>query len=360
MSASNKQPFNRERQPGKHEHKRRAILAFILGTVLLAGVALFFTNRGSSGPGGEMFSFHHMAMDTNIELKFESENRRAAEAIKEDVFAEIERLEGLLSRSLDGSDVAEINRNAGLAPVEVSPETMAVAQSAVEFARLSEGAFDPTIAPLMDQWGFLGGEFRVPTAAEIEAARALVDYTRLELDLEQGTIYLPEAGMSLDLGGIAKGYIVDRGMAVLAQAGVESAFLNAGGDIGLIGAKLDGTLWQIGVRHPRDHSDFVGIIPYSDGAIVTSGDYQRVFEADGERYHHILDPETGRPADSLTSVTVTAPTVMEADALSTAIFILGPERGLLLVEQLPGIDAILVTADLEVLISSGLKDIVKR
>ena len=145
-------------------------------------------------------------------------------------------------------------------------------------------------------------------------------------------------------------------MTRLADTGIEHAYLDAGGDIGLLGPKPDGSPWRIGVRHPREAGQLIGVLTLSGGAVVTSGDYERAFTVDGKRYHHILDPATGLPATSLASVTMVAPTAMEADALSTAVFVLGPERGLALVESLPGAEAILVTPDLDVLVTTGLKD----
>jgi FAD:protein FMN transferase len=297
-----------------------------------------------------------MSMDTTVELRLQAESRKEAESVKAGLVTEMERLEGLLSRSLSGSDVNRVNRMAGQEPAQVSPETLAVTRAALEFARLTEGAFDPTIAPLLNIWGFLGQQYRVPAMDEIEAALALVDYRLLELDPQRGTVYLPEAGMSLDLGGIAKGYIVDRGLALLSRSGIRHAFLNAGGDIGLLGSRPDGTPWRIGVRHPREENQYIAVIPLNGGAVVTSGDYERTFEQNSVRYHHILDPSTGQPALSLSSVTIVAQTAMEADALSTAVFVLGPQRGLALVEQLSGVEAVLVTAGLEILISSGLQE----
>lgn len=325
----------------------------ILGLAALTGAVLFFINRDTAG---QTYNYHHMAMDTTIELRLQAQSRREAEAVKDEVFAEIVRLEGLFSRNLSGSDVERINHAAGKEAVAVSAETLTVAQAALEYSRLSEGAFDPTIAPLLNIWGFWDQRYRVPGPGEIEAVLPLVDYRLLEIDRKRGTVYLPEAGMSLDLGGIAKGYIVDRGMAVLSRAGIKHAFLNAGGDIALLGTKPDGDPWRIGVRHPREENEYIALIPLSGGAVVTSGDYERTFVEDSVRYHHILDPSTGQPALSLSSVTIVAPTAMEADALSTAVFVLGPRRGMALVEQLSGVEAVLVTADMEILISTGLQD----
>jgi FAD:protein FMN transferase len=355
VDVNRNQQRERPNQPVK-PRRSFAPFIFIIALAVLTGTVLFFINRDA--PGVKTYNYHHLAMDTTIELRLQAESRRDADAVKDEVFAEMERLEKLLSRTLSGSDVDRINRAAGREALQVSPETMAVAQAALAYARLSEGAFDPTIAPLLNVWGFLDQQYRVPEPGEIEAALPLVDYTLLELDPQRGTIYLP-AGMSLDLGGIAKGYILDRGLAVLSRSGIRHAFLNAGGDIALLGVRPDGTPWRIGVRHPRRENQYIAVVPLSGMAVVTSGDYERTFEEGSVRYHHILDPSTGQPALSLSSVTIVAPTTMEADALSTAIFVLGPERGLALVEHLPGVEAVLVTAEMEILISSGLQDTIE-
>ncbi|MCJ7806719.1 MAG: FAD:protein FMN transferase [Clostridia bacterium] len=300
-----------------------------------------------------------MTMDTSVELRFTGGSSKDAVLIREDVVHEMERLEALFSRSIAGSDVSLINDSAGLRPVRVDSEVLYVTERAVIYAGLSEGAFDPTIAPLIDLWGFLGQNYRVPTAVERIKSLPLVDYTLIEVDEKQTTVYLQHQGMSLDLGGIAKGFIVDQALQVLMTAGVEHAFINAGGDIGLIGSKPDGSPWRIGVRHPRDEEKIIAVLPAIGGAVVTSGDYQRVFEEEGVSYHHILDPETGLPARELISVTIIAQTAIEADALSTAVFVLGSARGMALIEQLPGVEGILITPELKILVSSGLVDIVE-
>lgn len=330
----------------------RAPLFFLLAVAVIAGAYLF---AGARERSAGLHRYHRLLMDTEVELAFEAESGREASAIQAEVFAEMERLEGLLSRSRPGSDVYRVNTGAGREPVAVSPETAAVAAAALRYASLSRGAFDPTVAPLLDQWGFLGQDFRVPKPEELEAALPLVDYTQVQLDQPGGRIFLPRPRMSLDLGGIAKGYIVDRGMALLEEAGVKHAFVNAGGDMALRGGKPGGDPWRIGVRHPREPGKIIAVLSLTDGAVVTSGDYERTFTAEGRSYHHILDPRSGYPAAAgLAGVTVLAETAMEADALSTALFVLGPEKGLALVESLPGVEALLVTADLEVILSTGL------
>ncbi|HSW35367.1 MAG TPA: FAD:protein FMN transferase [Candidatus Limnocylindrales bacterium] len=326
----------------------------LVAALILPFVFLFYPRTADPA---NIFTYHYMLMDTTVEIRFQAVDSRSAEEIKDKVIGEMERLENLFSRTIKDSEISSINNSAGLRPVQVSTEVLHVVEKSLSYAQLSGGAFDPTVAPLVDLWGFLGQEFRVPTAHEIETALTLVDYQLVEVDATAETVYLPLAGMSLELGGIAKGYIIDRALAVLVQAGVQDAFLNAGGDIGLLGSRPDGSPWRIGVRHPRDNREIVAVVPVRDKAVTTSGDYQRFFEENNIRYHHLLDPFTGLPARSLASVTIIAPTALESDALSTAVFILGPEEGMALIERLPNVEAILVTPDLEILISSGLEGV---
>lgn len=328
----------------------RPLLFLFLVLAVIVGVYCWVGTRERE----ELYRYHHLLMDTDVELVFEAGSAREAVHIQESVFDEMLRLEEFLSRSHEGSDIDQINLRAGREPVLVNPETVAVVAAALDCASLSGGAFDPTVAPLLDRWGFLGQDFRVPAPEELEAVLPLVDYTRVKLDQPCAKIFLPLEGMSLDLGGIAKGYIVDRGMALLQGAGIKHAFLNAGGDIALLGGKPDGTPWRVGVLHPRNPETCLAIISLEDGAVVTSGDYQRSFTAGGRHYHHILDPRNGYPAAELASVTVLAGTVTQADALSTAIFVLGPEEGLALVEKLAGVEALLITVGLEIITSTGL------
>ncbi|MEW5783875.1 MAG: FAD:protein FMN transferase, partial [Bacillota bacterium] len=210
---------DRHNQKIQAPRKRKVLgpVLFVAGLLIIVGAAIDMISGG--GSPAKMHHYYHTAMDTAIELQFNAAGLAQAEAVKSDLFAEVDRLERLLSRSASGSDVDRVNAKAGVSPVSVDDETLTVAEAALKYAGLSEGAFDPTIAPFLDQWGFLGQQFRVPSPAQIEALFPLVDYTLLEIDRARGTIYLPAAGMSLDLGGIAKGYIVDRGLAVLARAG---------------------------------------------------------------------------------------------------------------------------------------------
>lgn len=325
---------------------------FLIGLVVIYMVIQLYS-------GNEMHSFHIVTMDTSLELTFTWSDSSEAEQIRETVLNEIERLETILSRTRAESEVSEINRQAGIKAVVVSKEVLDVTERAYEYALLSEGAFDPTIAPLIDLWGFLDHSYRVPGPAEIAETLDLVNFKLLQIDRKEESIYLPEKEMGLELGGIAKGFIVDRVLEVLLAAGVEHAFVNAGGDIGLIGAKPDGEEWRIGIRNPREEHKIIAIIPAADGSIVTSGDYERAFTENGVSYHHILDPETGMPARGLISVTILAGQAIEADALSTAVFVLGPERGMELIEKIDGAEGVLITPQLEIMVSSGLEDIIE-
>ncbi len=324
--------------------------------VLLLLMGYFYTRTFHTV---DTFTYTHMTMDTMAELRFQARGVREAEEIKDEVFTEIERLEELFSRSIPESDVVAVNENAGRKPVQVSPEVFYVTERALEYAELSEGAFDPTVAPLTDLWGFFSDQdYRVPQPEEIEETLQLVDYSLVELDPEERTIYLPVSGTGLELGGIAKGFIVDQALEILSEEGVENAYVNAG-DIGLLGTRPDGEPWRIGVRNPRDERDMIAVLALTDKAVDTSGDYERAFEEDGVKYHHILDATTGMPAKELASVTVVADTTMEADVLSTLAFILGPGDGFELIEELAGVEGIFVTPGLDITYTRGLEDIIE-
>ncbi|MDW7740015.1 MAG: FAD:protein FMN transferase [Bacillota bacterium] len=317
-------------------------------------VALFFYIRVVNAE--KMNVYYRVTMDTSVELRFSSNSSVDPDVIKEAVFDEIKRMENIFSRSIEESEISRINRMAGVSPVAVSPEMLAVLEMALQFTELTGGAFNPAIAPVIDAWGFFSQVYKIPSGSDLKNTLEVSDYRNVEIDYEQSTVFLSEKGMALELGGIAKGFIIDQAMAVLNNYGVEHAFINAGGDILLKGTKTDGSLWKIGVRNPREEEKIIAVFHVSEGAVVTSGDYERFFEEGGKRYHHILDPLTGYPAGELASVTVLAPSAVIADTLSTAIFILGPVQGINLVESLPEVEALLITPGLEIIQSGGLHD----
>jgi len=342
------------KQSARNQKPRKVTVAgLIIPLLIVLGLVGFTIYQGFNDH--DLHQGYKMMMDTSVELRF-SPGSIPVEQLEEEVFAEIDRLEKLFSRSIEGSDVSKVNEAAGLNHVIVSPEVLHVTEKAVSYAELTEGSFDPTIAPLVDLWGFYGQEYRVPNPEELERIVPFVDYTALEIDRDDETLFLTQSQMGLELGGIAKGFIVDQAMGVLKKADVEHAFINAGGDIGLIGSNPDGEPWRIGITNPRKTDQIIAVLSIIDCSVVTSGDYERSFEEEGEKYHHILDPETGMPADELASVTIVADTTLIADVLSTAVFVLGPQQGLQLIEDLDEAEGVLITPDLEVLVSSGLKD----
>ncbi|HYG58410.1 MAG TPA: FAD:protein FMN transferase, partial [Symbiobacteriaceae bacterium] len=269
---------------------------------------------------------------------------------------EISRLEGLWHPGRAESDVARVNAAAGLEAVKVAPETLDLAERALAVASLTDGAFDPTIGPLVLAWGFGGGENRVPSSASREAARGLVGYQDLKVDRAAGTLFLARPGMVLDLGAVAKGYSAESIRSLLMGRGVKSALVQLGGSVALLGRRPggEGGRWQVAVQHPRNPEGFLAGLSLAEGFVDTAGDYQRFFERDGVRYHHILDPATGEPARGLASVTVIAPRGDQADAYATAAFVMGMERGYAFLAGQPGIEAILVSTSGEVRLTPGL------
>ncbi len=263
-------------------------------------------------------------------------------------FEEMARLDLLLSDYREGSDVSRINR--ATSSLAVANETVEVLGLGLQYAEASSGAFDPTLGRLKALWDIGGPHQRVPSAEEIAAVLATTGYAALELDGFR--VRKSDPAMTIDLGGIAKGYIVDRAVEVLQKLGVTSAAVNAGGDMYLLGRRGERP-WRIGIQHPRKHQAVVATLGLEDRAVVTSGDYEKFFEHEGVRYHHLFDPRTGTPARKCQSVTVISAHVADADALATALFVLGPEDGLRLLSGYPGSEAMLVDVSGEVFYSPG-------
>lgn len=261
--------------------------------------------------------------------------------------------EATLSKTVEGSDVWNINHANGQ-PVEISDDTAKVLDMALKISELTKGAFDVTIAPVMELWDFTGETAALPNSADIEAALRLVDYTKVQLD--GNTVTLP-AGMSIDLGAIAKGFIADCLTEYLRGRGVESAILDLGGNIIVIGASGEGNAWRVGIQDPdQSRGAYITVVSVTDATVVTSGIYERGFDLDGVRYHHILDTSTGWPIQNgLSSVSIIAGSSMLADALSTACFTLGLEIGKALVEAFDEVEAVFVTTDRDIIYTSGLE-----
>ncbi len=304
------------------------------------------TPAASTAPAVEKKSGVGFYFDTVVTLTLYG----APEGLLDELWADCTRYEQLLSKTIEGSDVDRINHAEGK-PVAVSPETYEILRRAREISDATGHAFSVTIAPITAMWDFTGGTKRMPTDEERLAALPLVDDARITLN-EDGTVTLP-AGMEIDLGGIAKGYIADRIAEKVAPL-VTGAVLSFGGNIYCVGEKPDGGAFRVGVQDPDGQSGaLLAVVSVGDATVVTSGIYERCFEKDGVTYHHILDPKDGLPARSdLSSATIVAQSSMTADALATACIVLGREKALALLKEM-GYDGLLVTRDRQVFVTDG-------
>lgn len=322
-------------------------------SILLIGIFLLFVSCDKPAPEPESQSFLMLGTVCTITI-YDHPSEEAFSA----AFDRIREIENHMSLHTDSSEIALVNANAGKEAVQVSPDTFAVIGKALEIARLSEGAFDPTIAPLVQAWDIGGENARRPPDEEIAALLPLVDYTKVILEPETREVYLPVEGMALDLGGIAKGYAADEVKQILLDHGVDKAIVNLGGNVLTLGRKVDGSLWRIGIQDPDDgRGAYVMIVELDDTSLVTSGPYERFLELEGEIYHHILDTTTGFPVESdFTSVSIITQSSFLADALSTSVYALGYEKGMDLINSLDGVQAVFLTDDKEVVLSEKASD----
>lgn len=300
-------------------------------------------------------SFSGDVMFTRFELRLP--DREGADDAAKAVFALFEEVDARMSEWKPTSPLSAVNREAGVSAVPVPDDLRAVVQQGIEIGRRTDGAFDITWAALWGLWDFKAADPKVPPADEVALRSALVDYSKVVVDDEAGTVMLSEVDMKIGLGGIAKGWALDRAATLLRERGFDDFLLQGGGQVQAGGDKGDGVAWKVGVRDPRGvATDFFAIVEATDISVSTSGDYERFFIVDGVRYHHILDPRTGMPSQGLRSATVLHADATLADAMSTALMVLGGERGMALVEQDPSLEAVLVTQTGEVLVSSGLAE----
>lgn len=294
-------------------------------------------------------------MSTYMEIR--AIGRKAPQAL-DAVFARLVEIEDRMTKNSEDSEIAAINQYAGQEAVAVSDDTFAVIGKALQYAELTRGKFDPTIQPIVELWQIGTPQARVPSNAEIAAQLPLVNYQAVETNASTRTVRLNQAGMGLDLGGIAKGYAADEAVRILQEYGVKKALINLGGNLYALGTNPNNQPWRIGIQDPEDdRNQFIAVVEAEDQTLVTSGAYERFLERDGITYHHILDPETGYPAASdLLSVTIVTNNSIDADALSTSVYILGREAGLALIESLPDIEAVIIDRDYRVYLTAGLSD----
>jgi thiamine biosynthesis lipoprotein len=338
----------------------RALRSFVIvGTLALIGSC-----GPSDSPAPETAATHDAHIVARSGLSMGSELTLMAWTADEDganrafdaVFAEFNRLDGLMSVWKADSDVVRLNAAAGDHPIPISKETMAAMLTARQVSEWTEGKFDITFGALSDIWKFdQDQDDTVPSQVAIAARLPLIDYRKLVIDPTAGTAFLQKKGMRAHLGGIGKGYAVDRAVAAMKSAGLSDFSIQAGGDLYVAGHRGDRP-WRLGIADPRaPDGNIFARVELTDSTFSTSGDYERFFIKDGVRYHHILDPANGQPARLSRSVTIVSKQALLADGLSTGVFLLGPEKGMALIERLPDVEGVVVGADNQVYISSGLQ-----
>lgn len=309
--------------------------------------ALLFLTGCSAESSPEPVQGTFFAMDTVMDFTIYGES-----GLIDQSESLITSLESLVSVTDANSELYAINQTGS---GTLTGKASSLMEQALEICRRTDGALDLSIYPIVRAWGFTTGNYQVPDEAEIQALLPLVDYRKIQYDAATGTVTLPE-GMEIDLGSVAKGYAGQLAAQMLREHGVQSALLNLGGNVQTVGAKPDGSPWQIGIKDPQGE-DAMMVLSVEDQAVVTSGGYERYFEQDGQTYWHIMDPSTGHPADSgLISVTIVGDEGVVCDGLSTALFVMGLEKAADLWAQSCDFEAVFVTASGEVYITEGLQD----
>lgn len=325
----------------------------MLFTILILLISGCTNNKAPIEP----LSRTEFMMDTVMTIRIYDKNDKK---VLDKVYERLEEIENKMSATIESSEVNKINNNAGIKPVQVSSDTYFVLKEAKEHATISTGAYEPTIGPLVKLWNIqtedIGRDW-IPDVKDIEKTQLLVDYNDLEL-LEDNMVFLKGKDMRLDLGGIVKGYATDEVRRVLHENGVNIAIIDLGGNIYAHGVKAEGTPWNIGVQNPLDITGgHLGVLEIEDQSIVTSGDYERFFDLEGKRYHHIIDAKTGYPSDNeVTGVTIVSDRSIDGDALSTTMFILGVDKGMELANSMEGTEVIFITKDRSIYLSPGIRN----
>jgi len=321
----------------------------VLVVILLAGCGSI---RSSELP--VVVKRTQMHMGTLVAITAVGATKEEAHVSIETGFHEIKRLEQLLSTWISTSELSQVNAAAGQRQIVVSRETLDLISRSIEIAGLTDGGFNIAIGPAVEAWNVTARQ-RIPSHAELQALKPLVDWSTIQIDRLASTIFLPKPGMRIDVGGIGKGYAADRAVDVMRKAGARGGVVALSGDIKTFGDLPGMKGFPVGIRHPRQEGTLIATMDLKNEAISTAGDYERYFEQDGIRYHHILDPQSLQPARKCQSVTVIAAEGTVADGLDTGIFVLGPEKGMALVEQLPDVEAVIIDDQGRMTVSSGLR-----
>ena len=318
--------------------------------IALLGVAVLMT-----GPwvyANEWVSRDASIMGTTIHTEVWHQDRALAEQMADEVLQLMQQVNATMSPYLQDSELSRINREAALRPVTVSPELVGIIADSLEYSHLTQGAFDITYASVGYLYDYRNAVR--PNSRQIEASLPGINFSHIQLNTQANTVAFAVPGVRIDLGGIAKGYAVDLAIERARELGIQHILVSAGGDTRILGDR-NGRPWVIGVRHPVDRERVIAKIPLVNEAISTSGDYERYFDEDGVRYHHIIDPKTGDSARLVHSVTIIGPVAIDTDAFSTSVFVMGPKAGLELLNSLDRIEGIIVDAAGNLLYSNGLQ-----
>lgn len=303
-----------------------------------------------------LFKETRTSMYTLVSITVLASSQEKARTAMDAAHQELERLGRLLNFYAADSELTTINNNAGIQPVKVAPETLEIIEAAIFAGQQTDGGFDVTVGPLVKLWDFKTNT--VPPAASIAESLPLVGYKNIVVDHAASTVFLIQSGVRIDLGGIIKGFAADKAVEILKNHGIDDGIVAVAGDIKVFGRQLDGRPWHIGIQNPRQENgdaQLLATVDLEGMGISTSGDYQRYFIKDGIRYHHLLNPKTGYPESLCRSVTVIAPAAALTDAFATGIFVMGPEKGLGVLEKL-GMEGVIVDHRGEILMTRGIRD----
>lgn len=307
---------------------------------ILFALLLFFNAQAN-----QIFKRATQLMGCGFEVTVVAKDQPTADKYISIAIEEIQRIENLISSWDSNSQTSAINKNAGVKPVKVDKELIALIERSIAISKLTDGAYDITYASMDKIWKFDGSITTMPLEEKIKASVAKVGYQNIVIDKESSTVFLQNKGMKIGFGGIGKGYAADKAKQLLVSKGVTAGIINASGDMNTWGKKPDGKPWEVAIVNPLDKKKAFGLLPIQNKSVVTSGNYEKFILIDGERYTHIINPKTGYPAKGILSVTVFAPQAELADALATALFVMGVEVAINRIEQLEGVECIIVDAD---------------
>lgn len=327
--------------------------ALIIMSVLICIILILIFITGNNKKICIVREFYSLGTSNQLKVY----GKKAEKAIEKSI-KKIYEIDNKMSVFKEDSEISKINKHAGKGSQIVSKDTYYVIQNAIKYCSLSKGAFDITIRPIVDLWGIGKANERIPAINEIKEKLKLVNYKDIVLNNNTSSIFLKNEKQEIDVGGIAKGYAADEVKNIMLKNGIKSALINLGGNILVIGAKEDETPWIVGIQNPfKPRGEFALTVSVVNKSVVTSGNYERYFEVDGKRFHHIINPNTGCPSESdIVSATIISDNSIDCDGLSTGVYIMGIHEAIKLIEEIDGVDAIFITKSKEVYVTSGMRE----